>query len=353
MPSLKEQEGFFDEAVRLEIRADFVSKCVLGKEHLKANEGHPFPLMEDARMVGRTVRGIYHKVLTPYAAANSLYACQPCAHQWLMAPDDECPRAALVPCIPLMLYALHVLGRANEEAPCLQTLDEIFEDLKNNLHLTEEHSRASPFLDCYQLHPVCVPDESNPPPTTLVVQPSPSTYCSYKQDSKTTHYCILEHDGGPAPTDLHPSTVPLYQREGEDDVITLWRIPMRSPGLIFCYAESLVFEKTCNPTLYEVVWELLQQLHRGRGLPPGYRTIDVASQLAVFDEPFNISPASSKFNGLSTKAATQFDQVTLPLDRDSSSESDPGVENEASTSYSLSMLPFLFELTCWLSMWFS
>lgn len=161
MASLKELEGYFNEEARLEMRSDFECKCVLCKMHLKASEGHFVPLMLDARMVrisyhpplglglttstqlGRTIHALYHRVFAPYAAVNGLYgerpcsspiihaciltvlACKPCGNQWLMAPDGNCPWGVLVPCIPLMLYAIHILSLANEDAPCLQTLDEV------------------------------------------------------------------------------------------------------------------------------------------------------------------------------------------------------------------------------------
>ncbi|KZV72413.1 hypothetical protein PENSPDRAFT_683786 [Peniophora sp. CONT] len=356
MASLRELEDYFDETARLEIRSDFDAKCVLCKKHLEAREGHFVPLMLDARMLARTIHALYHRVFTPFAAVNGLYACKPCGNQWLMAPDGDCPWGVLVLCIPLMLYAIHILSLANEDAPCLQTLDEIFEDLKENPHKTEEHTRAWPFLNCYQLHPVWVADEDTPPSTTLVVQPTPSTLCNYKQDSKVTRYHILEHDGCPAPADIPPRHVPLYG-ECEDGAVTLWRIPMRSPGLMFCYADYLVYEKTCNPTLYETVLTLRSLLYRGRGLPRGYRMLDLEEEWAVFP-PFphlspKISPASSDSSEISAKTSVQLPYGSLPLDHDPHSESNRPGENEASTSYNLYPLPSLSALKHWLSTWFA
>lgn len=42
-----------------------------------------------------------------------------------MTTDDEASLAVLIPCKPLMLYALHVLRLAGDEAPRTQTLDSV------------------------------------------------------------------------------------------------------------------------------------------------------------------------------------------------------------------------------------
>lgn len=57
---------------------------------------------------------------------TSITACQPCAHKWLINTDDFGSLSVLMPCKPLMLYALHVFHlRADDEAPRTQTLDSV------------------------------------------------------------------------------------------------------------------------------------------------------------------------------------------------------------------------------------
>lgn len=344
MTTFDELEDYFDDAARMKIRLDFDCKCVLCKTELTVDEGHFIPLLRNRSMVSISYIIRLVDYITPCHSTESVFkdstrgcsrpmmprtdytvsilspnevciltslACQTCAHKWMMTTDgDESPLATLVPCKPLMLYVLGVLRSAKDEASSLQTLDEvrastwalticrciyppqqILEDLERDPQSTPERLRASPFLYCYQLHPVLKPSETIPASTTLLVQPSSSVHLIYDdpgrpedQGSRTTQYCIIEHDKGPAPIDIPSRPVPLYG-QGNEDAVTLWRIPMRSPGLLVVYAGRLVFERTCNPELYELFVELCIRLGCRRMLLPGYVMADAPDEDDVFRKP--------------------------------------------------------------------
>ncbi|VDC07249.1 unnamed protein product [Peniophora sp. CBMAI 1063] len=269
MADLDELEGYFDDAARLHIRSDFGSKCVLCKRPLQIEEGHFIPLLYQRRMYLKCLVSSYTRVLAPYEARNGLYACRPCARRWLMYTDkdDEVPISVLVSCKPLLLYIDHVLDLAGRDPTCLQTLDEMFEDLEKDPSSTPERQHAAPFLHCYELRPVFPPTESTSL-ETLRVRPCPT---SQLLSPDATVYCVLDHDEGSTSAPLSSRTAPLFST-CEDGAKTLWRIPMRSFGLMFVYSEQLVLDGTCDPVLFNIFQKVHIRLFDrwGRGLPYNY-----------------------------------------------------------------------------------
>ncbi|KZV68867.1 hypothetical protein PENSPDRAFT_652876 [Peniophora sp. CONT] len=296
MSSYKQLEPFFDEPARLQIRNDFSSKCVLCKEHLKPGEGHCVPLLNAHKTYLKCLKGFYTKLSMPRDARNGLYACQLCAHNWLMGTDDKRGLAAFIPCEPLMVYALHALNLASDvdEASRSQTLDELFYDLANDPDATPERRKAAPFLYCYQLFPVrAKPSTSNLDSPVLSVHPSPLTYIkegdsvdgsrSGSDDAQPVKglntYCIIEHDSNTGTATS--KRMSLYRQlvcEDNDAVTTLWRLPMRAPGLFFGYADAAVASKSSNPAFMRLHFKM----RFGRGLPVGYRMQGVPSDDKAF-----------------------------------------------------------------------
>ncbi|KZV72408.1 hypothetical protein PENSPDRAFT_649835 [Peniophora sp. CONT] len=285
-------EDYFDENARTQIESDFDSKCVLCKAHLQAGQGHFVPLLNDHRTLSACVGGLYTWVFKPYEALSGLYACQPCAHQWLKGTDDVECLAVLVPCKPLMLYALHALRIANDEASRSQTLDAIFQDLENDPSASPERRLASPFLHCYQICPVLEPCESSSDTTSLLVWPSPSTYLTHDdlgwpqtQGSNVTRYCILEPSKTSASVHMPSRTVPLYGQCG-DGAVTLWRIHKRSPGLFCGLADSTSIRQDGNHELSKIFHKICFVTRFDRGLPSDYRKIGLPSSWDVFNKQY-------------------------------------------------------------------
>ncbi|KZV62319.1 hypothetical protein PENSPDRAFT_758803 [Peniophora sp. CONT] len=313
-----EPVDYFDPEERLKIEADFACTCALCKVALAAGEGYFIPLMADYSMFNKAVYGIFHKMFKPFEAPNGLYACHPCGRKWLEPREDGFPWAVLVICIPLMIYVCNVIYFAEDEATRGQTLDEILEDLKERPDLTDERRNAAPFLHCYQLLPVLAPEEFIPPPPILDVHPTPSTPVIYKRGSTTTHYRILEHNGGSVPSDTPSVHVPLYgQYEGGE--IMLWRIPMRSHGLMVGYAQRLFFEDVYSSKVFDVFSRFLKMMLHNRRLPTGYRMPGAPSVYDVFSPPLTSSEASAK-------------TFSQPMERDASSGSSSGSGSNSTSS---------------------
>ncbi|KZV72379.1 hypothetical protein PENSPDRAFT_733559 [Peniophora sp. CONT] len=246
-----------------------------------------------------------------------------------------------------MLYALHVIRHATDEASRAQTLDEMLEDLRKEPNtLTDEQRRAAPFVDCYQICPYTAPCTSTSDSTAVIILPSPCTYLVAKNDTHdlnlphldtnkrgasesldphSTHYCIIEPDGEPSENTL-PRRVPLYG-PCADGAVTLWRIPMRSPGLFFANADSHMFRKGGNPRLYDVFHELQAVLNR-RDLPAFYT--QQGGDNGTWVDILKSSTSNSSKRGTASDFAFPLDIAAyndmgipiLPLvQRDSSSES--------------------------------
>ncbi|KZV72403.1 hypothetical protein PENSPDRAFT_362893 [Peniophora sp. CONT] len=175
-----------------------------------------------------------------------------------------------MPCMPLMVYALHAMHFAKDEASRSQTLDMILDDLEQEPTLTEERRRAAPFLHCFQLHPLQPrSEESDTDSTGLLVWSSPTTYLDDVEGTQTTRYCIVEHHNRPGSVQAPSRRVPFYD-QGAQGPVTLWRIPMRSPGSFFGNAATAMVDKRAYPRLYEVFENLKFTLKYERGLPRGF-----------------------------------------------------------------------------------
>ncbi|VDB86713.1 unnamed protein product [Peniophora sp. CBMAI 1063] len=277
--SYEELEAFFDEPARAEIRRHFNSKCVLCKAIVSAQDGHYVPLLSERYTYYICKKSLYTSVFKPYTASNGLFACQRCAHEWLMYTQDQVPLVVLMPCKPLMLYALHVFSLANDDASRSQTLDSIFEDLEKDTTSTPERRSAAPFLHCYQLHPVTGPNDTrdtvcNP---TLLIHPSPLRQLSHDDHgwpdtygSNITRYYVVEHDAEPGSMHAPSRSVPRLG-QCRDGATTLWRIPGRSPGLFFGYADTNVILDPGDCELYGVFERLRAHMKHFRGLSADYR----------------------------------------------------------------------------------
>ncbi|VDC00887.1 unnamed protein product [Peniophora sp. CBMAI 1063] len=277
MLTYKEQEDFFDDKSRAQIRTDFDAKCFLCKITLKRDEEHFVPLIDGVRTFNACVRGLCTRALDFHDAANGLYACQACFRLYTTT-DDVQRKFVLMPCIPLMLYALHVINNALDEASRAQTLDMVFADLERDLSSTPERRRAAPFIHCYQLHPLKPPRaDCTPNSSTLLVTASSTTYLIYDQDpanldpqiANTTRYCIIEHCRRSGSMHAPSRLVHFYDQHSRGN-IPLWRIPMRSPGLFFGNADAAMVDKPANPELYQVFYKLQYALIYKRGLPRNY-----------------------------------------------------------------------------------
>ncbi|KZV67464.1 hypothetical protein PENSPDRAFT_688087 [Peniophora sp. CONT] len=269
--SYEELEAFFDERARTKAAADFDYCCFLCRNSVELEEAHFIPIINDYRTFSACSHGLYTHELDPYDAANCLYSCRSCFYLFITT-DDVLRKVVLMPCVPLMRYALHVIRHATDVASRSQTLDMIFEDLEHDKISSPHRIRAAPFLHCFQLYPRRAYPESGEPrfdSTELLVLSSPSTYIDDGEGSDATRYCILERDSKPESVQSPSRRVTFYDQEA-DGSVTLWRIPNRSPGALLGNADTAWVAKAANPTVFNVFDNLLFALSSRRGLPSGF-----------------------------------------------------------------------------------
>ncbi|VDB86720.1 unnamed protein product [Peniophora sp. CBMAI 1063] len=154
------------------------------------------------------------------------------------------------------VQALHRIKRL----VCVRDADSIFEDLEKDPASTPERRSAALLLHCYHLHPVSGPNDTrenvfNP---TLLIHPSPSRQLVHDDHgwpdthgSNITHYYVVEHNAETGSTHTPSRSVPRLG-QCRDGATTLWRIPGRSPGLFFGYADSNVILDPGDCELYGV-----------------------------------------------------------------------------------------------------
>lgn len=319
----QELESFFDEATRTKIASDADQCCYLCKNYVEMKDAHFIPIINDYRTVryldfcsllaylfiafaqlSACTHGMYTHALDPHDAANGLYcerwhlqavrvltpcpACLPCFYIFI-STDDVARKIVLVPCIPLLKYALHAIQLAKDEASRSQTLDavrtfwdrtmsttltlpQILEDLEQYPTASDERRAAAPFLHCFQLHPYLPrseSQESNTDPTSLSVCSSPTTYISDGEGPDATRYCILERHSKPGSVQS-PSRRVQFHDQRVHGPVTLWRLPNHSPGALFGNADASMIPEPPDPALYEAFYDLQFQLTSERGLPRGY-----------------------------------------------------------------------------------